>query len=48
MKCVDCRKELTKEEEKINKRIAIKLNSRPLNMCSACWDEYCQHAMTGD
>jgi len=48
MKCTDCGKELSKEQEKNNEEIAVKSGTKRLDMCGNCWAEYCHHAETGD
>ncbi len=48
MKCTDCGKELSKEQEKRNEEIAAKSGTKRLDICGNCWAEYCWHAETGE
>jgi len=48
MKCTDCGKELSKEQEKRNEEISQKSKTKKLNMCANCWSDFCHHAETGD
>ena len=47
MKCEDCGKEISKEQDKENSRIAEKTQTKKLNMCSNCWTDFCYHVETG-
>lgn len=40
MKCVGCGKELSKEQEKHNERIAEKSGTKRLDVCDNCWADY--------
>ena len=47
MKC-ECGKEITEEEADRNKIIAYQSGTKKLNMCGKCWDDYIEHATTGN
>ena len=47
MKC-ECGKILSELEKDTNEYIAKKTKSKRLDLCQVCWDEYCNHAITGE
>lgn len=47
MRC-SCGKELTEEEIKHNRDIARASHTSEVKMCSDCWHNYVNHAITGN
>lgn len=44
----ECGKKLNQEEIESNEEIAKATSSKNLGMCKECWDDFCEHAITGD
>jgi len=47
IKC-ECGKEITKEQDLENDKIARDSKTKKVDMCDDCWASYCDHAITGD
>ena len=47
MQC-QCGNTITERQDKQNDEIAKDSNTKKVNMCDSCWEDYCHHALTGD
>ena len=44
----ECGAKLTEDEKEHNEEVARETGTKRLDMCSRCWGDYCEHAITGN